>query len=1153
MNCDEGARLLIQWAWAAAGMDRAAKPTNHHFFCAFALLKLRNEQSLGKLVLQIEWPVAAYAIAKKLDKLKPVGEAETVYPAGWAEFLVAHKGYDGPLTAADFMEALLYKEDTDDWASEVLDKNPEVEVLIKRRWKEIATHNASMRGKNAPPGQAGGGTGPAQPAPQDVPEKEPPPPPIPILDLMRVADINRRQLKESLKQSVVGQHIAVEMLVDAYFRIALYRQPQQPQGVFTFIGPPGVGKTLLAESFAKALSLVESKHVAFKRFDMSCYAGHQSFEQLFGAETFWVGNQPGTLTGFVQDNPSAVILFDEIEKAHHLVLASLLPLLDKGEAYDRKMSTMVSFKGCWLIFTTNLGREVWNAPNGLGLLDRMADAKQFAWDLLAKSYKPDAKNDEPHGLSPEFVSRLAKGEAVFFRRLEMGDLQKVLERVVKNEFSQVFLSRGLEAPKIEIDSDASRVFLLTLAPRLDARKAASQGIEWMLSIFDMTWESIHFSEDDEFPKVLKLTCGASAKKYLTKKLDKYKPRLLLVDDDDYLEPSLREILNQFGGDLRRTATPDDAERCLSEGLPDVVFLDLSINEKAESSKVESALSFVAFLTERLPHVPIYLYSVNPRLRGGFFPILRSVMKSGNFRNFFGCEYEQGAPEKTKPFLQHVHRELTNWRLERALRDHERANISLRAGMACRLDRSGSLVAEISSPNEVHSLSAPDLAAGNFYQGVPRERFDQVVGLTRAKKRLQFVRDWLQKPGILGRFGFNPPRGYLLAGPPGTGKTFLAKALAGEARLPFLAVAASQLSSLYSGEAERMIRELFEQAERYAPSIIFIDEIDALAASREEANARPWGALSQLLVCMDGIQSPSFPVFVLAATNEVNAIDRALLRPGRFDEVIPIDLPNREARKAFFERRLKNVKWEGQKDLARIALYTYGCTPAELDRIVRETSYSLESEGKSAFTQDALLGMARLVKYGAENPDIKLSYEDMKGTAWHEAGHALVSRVLRPQLRLAYLTIIPNDRGALGLTASVVDVENQQPKATDIFCKIVVDLAGRAAELLLGNGPDKLTAGCASDLAQATSLAYEAITRYGIDPEFGPLSLATLPPVAQSSFQAKAAERAFVWIRDAEKLAAETLGQNADKLKALAEALLKAESLEEEDIDKVLGT
>ena len=1154
MADDPAAELVLRWAFTAVQSVEPRLIEERHILAAFAVLSNSREPSLGPLLLGLRWPVDSYRMARKIEKLPLEDRPGIIHPRLLVRYVRVHRDCEGPVTAEDLLEMVLYQDESP-LVSELIDLNgrKQLEAWVGRRVK-LKDDGADREGESDETVSAGD-EAEGRPGPDESDPQMQLPLVLSLWDSLSSAHIRRCRVASRLLGAVLGQEVAVDMLADAYFGQALRWDASATRGIFTLIGPPGVGKTLIAESFAAALAEIESKPVAFKRFDMSTYAGRQNFEQLFGMETFWMGNQPGTLTGFVKENPSAVLLFDEIEKAHPQVIQSLLPVLDRGKAVDKKLNITVSFSGCWLLFTTNLGRELWNTPQGLGILRGGSDSKDLAWDLLANARRPEKEEGDAPALSPEFVSRLAKGGAVFFRPLGTESLQAIVKRAVGGELLKIYGSHRLRQPEVRLDPSACRLFLLSQGPRIDARRAASQGADWAVSILDEARVCARNPRPARFPQTVVIRCEPKAQAYLDRKLEAYRPNVLLMDDDEYLVPGLQQIADSFGGNFRRVSRTQDVELGLGQRLPDVVLLDLSIDEKPASSRADSGLAFLALLRERLPHVPVYLFSENPNRRGMVFrSVIMGVLKQGWAKDFFPCPYKKGKPKSLKPFFEQVRRAVDHWRFDALMRDHQRANVTVSASFRCALKGGKTLCVEMALPLEAQAPSLPDILKGNFYQGIPQERFDDLIGVARTKDRLRSVLDWLKNPTLLGRFGLRPPRGYLLSGPPGTGKTMLAKALAGEARLPFLAVSASELSNRWAGETERLIRELFEQADRYAPSIIFIDEIDALGADRGTGNGKGGrGPLSQLLVCMDGVQSPSRPVFVLGATNDADHLDRALLRPGRFDEVIQVDLPNQEARKAFFDWRLKDLPWEGPRDVAQLALAAWLCSPAEMDRMVRETGYLLAREGRSAFTQADLLQMIHLVQYGASRPDKTRSEEQKRITAWHEAGHAVVTKVLLPFRRLDYLTIIPNDGGDLGLTGSVMEEENRLSTAQEILSYMAVSMGGRVGEMKLTGGLEGVNSGCSYDLAKAARRAYEAITSLGLDPEFGPVGLSGLPSSAQGSFQTKAADRVRFWLGEAETAAKKVLDEHADKLEALAEALLKAETMDGEAIEKVLNT
>jgi cell division protease FtsH len=303
--------------------------------------------------------------------------------------------------------------------------------------------------------------------------------------------------------------------------------------------------------------------------------------------------------------------------------------------------------------------------------------------------------------------------------------------------------------------------------------------------------------------------------------------------------------------------------------------------------------------------------------------------------------------------------------------------------------------------------------------------------------------------------------------------------------------------------------------------------------------------------MDGYRSADRPIFVLAATNRPDDIDPALRRPGRFDETIPIDLPNAEARRAFFMSRLKAVAREGTPGLKRLVSGTAGCTPAQLDRIVREAVYLAAAEGRPAIRGADLEAARRLVRFGAEQEGMEIDPSELRLTARHEAAHALVHATLFPDRPIDYVTVVPTESGALGFVAPLADETRHDMRREDTRRQIAVYLAGREAELLAGATEDALTAGASSDLRNATSLAYRAIAEWGFDDVFGVASLPGMPVAARGPFEARLQERLPDWLEKGRETARRILEERRDVLDALAEALLKRESIYGEDLMKIV--
>jgi ATP-dependent metalloprotease FtsH len=909
------------------------------------------------------------------------------------------------------------------------------------------------------------------------------PPISAMVQQLDMAAARSAELRERLGRVVLGQDRAIEMLGNGFFEACLTDQGRGPRGIFTFLGPQGVGKTLMAEAFARAISDLEGGKFAFKRFDMGLYASWSDFPLLYGA-----GSEPGELTGFVNANPNCVLLFDEIEKGLPALIQSFLPMLDSGEVYDKALKRAVNFRGAWIIFTTNLGREYFDKTSPLGV---GAAVSAEAFDLLASAKaRTEIKDEEAVPvLSPEFVSRISKGGAVIFSRLEARHLLELVEHGLqvnartREETARVF-------PPITADLDAQVLFLLSLLPNLEPRKAAARGRAWSIDIVRgahaQLREELTELEGDEFS--IHVSLGPKAKTFLSERLAKATQNALLIDEDlrthQLLEPRLAEI----GTNLLRCTGIENLEASLEQGIPGFILLDLSIHKGPSSSEVDHALAILENLRTKHTDIPIYVFSENPDRRAAFASIAERIMRKGGARDYIPYFRNSGQSVLEESFISRVREIAHSHRLEVLIRNQERSHVQVNYQPTYRLDFHRRLViAELDNATEAVVVSAGDHAGGIGFSGIPKERLKDVIGLERAKDGLKDVLSWIQNPRSLRKMGGDIPRGYLLAGPPGCGKTMLARAFAGEAKLPFLGLSGSELSSQWYGNTEKKIREIFELAQKYAPAIIFIDEIESIAPDRGSLPDEViWmaGIVNQLLVCMDGFRKEEAPVFILAATNNPERIDPALRRPGRLDKIIPIDLPHFKARLSFFQERLKKVPQAESVDIEDLAKATVGRTPAYLDRLVREAVYQAAKAGREQVTKQDFLNAKHLVLYGADL-ELDVSREELELTAHHEAGHAIARMVLSPSRQIDLITISPNENGSLGFVASHSPENQHSLTLQEVENDLVALMAGREAERLLRS--DKgVTTGARSDLEKATQLATQAVAAWGFDEQIGPM-------------------------------------------------------------------
>lgn len=430
-------------------------------------------------------------------------------------------------------------------------------------------------------------------------------------------------------------------------------------------------------------------------------------------------------------------------------------------------------------------------------------------------------------------------------------------------------------------------------------------------------------------------------------------------------------------------------------------------------------------------------------------------------------------------------------------------------------------------------------------------FKDVAGQDEAKESLQEVVDFLHNPGKYVKIGAKLPKGALLVGPPGTGKTLLAKAVAGEAHVPFFSLAGSDFVEMYVGVGASRVRDLFKDAQRNAPCIIFIDEIDAIGKSRDSryggGNDEREQTLNQLLSEMDGFDSAK-GIMILAATNRPEILDKALLRPGRFDRRIIVDKPDLKGRKETLKVHSKDVLLDETVDFDEIALATAGAVGSDLANMVNEAAINAVKSGREAVNQKDLLEAIEVVMMGKEKKDRIMTKKERKIVSYHEIGHALASALQKNTDPIQKITIVPRTMGALGYAWYVPEEEKHLETKDELYEQIVTALAGRAAEDIVF---DTVTNGASNDIEKATSLARSMVTRFGMSDRFGLMKLESVEDsylsgrlVMECADETAAGvdEEVMKILSSAYEVAKRLLNENRDLLDKLAEYLLEKESI-----------
>ncbi len=440
-------------------------------------------------------------------------------------------------------------------------------------------------------------------------------------------------------------------------------------------------------------------------------------------------------------------------------------------------------------------------------------------------------------------------------------------------------------------------------------------------------------------------------------------------------------------------------------------------------------------------------------------------------------------------------------------------------------------------------------------------FKDVAGQEEAKESLKEVVDFLENPKRYEEIGAKLPRGALLVGPPGTGKTLLAKAVAGEAGVPFFSISGSEFVEMFVGRGAAKVRDLFKQAKEKAPCIVFIDEIDTVGKKRDggglSGNDEREQTLNQLLTEMDGFDNHK-GIVVLAATNRPDSLDPALLRPGRFDRRIPVELPDLSGRKSILELHAKDVKVQPPIDLTAIARATPGASGADLANIINEGALRAVRMGRKRATQDDFEESVEVVIAGQQRKSTVLSDHEKQVVSYHEIGHAIVAARQKGSAPVTKITIVPRTSGALGYTMQVEEDEKFLTTKQEILDKLAVYCGGRAAEELIFG---EMTTGAANDIEQATKLARNMITRFGMSDEFGMMALGTvqnqyLNQDTSLTCAPGTAERVDALvvklIEEAHARAMQILKENKFKLHELARYLYKKETITGEEFMTLLS-
>ena len=924
-----------------------------------------------------------------------------------------------------------------------------------------------------------------------------------------------KTLRDQLRKTIFGQEHAIRDFVEGLFNAELTAEADTgrhaPRGVFVFAGPPGVGKTFLAQSGAQALGK------PFRRFDMSGYSDHQSGSVLMGMQKSYKGASPGLLTDFVAQNPQAILLFDEIEKAHLNILHLFLQILDAGTLEDRYHETQVSFRDTVIIFTTNAGKALYDATD-VGTRS-LSGARFHRRTLLgALEQEQDPRTGKP--VFPQAIcSRMATGTPILFNHLGVNDLVRLVQNRLEHQGSLLEETFG---KKISFGEDTALCLVMQEGLGADARTLSARtdtfvkaelfklGHLYRPDRFQEVWNqtrAIHFLVEHQASEAPDIQALFQAPKTLT---------VLAVVDRPVAEAWTR---NLPGFRWLWACDAPSVHNILETESVDLILLDLWVEREAEQEGIplqdltgtirhfdhlplaarglSPGREILRMLQEKHPEHPCFLASFSDPDHPAPVDdeLLMACMRQGNVRGVLDCllPHPSGDSPSPSPDWSLMARQVATtsarlWQEQRALELQKQRKVlafETAPGLEPRQGLDQTILIRLRNLNLTRAVASEDVSEVLDEVDRPDTCFGDVFGADVAKEELRFLVDWLGNPASFRSQGIATPRGILLAGPPGTGKTMLARALAGECGVAFLSASATDFVTQWQGSGPQNIRALFARARRYAPSIVFIDEIDAIGKQRVGsmgAGAASEQTLNALLTEMDGFRGKrDKPVIVLAATNLADLLDEALLR--RFSRTVEVDKPDRKARRAFLDHRLRSHHQAlSEEVLDRLARQSASFTIAQMERVV-DLALRMAVTRKIPLDDGLLEEAFERMRMGEARPGS--DEQTLLRVARHEAGHA----VLAWQQGSVPVQMTIMARGGAG---GYVEHESREELSIltrgDLQARIRGLLGGRAAELLY-YGPDEgLSTGASSDLERASSIALQMVDTYGMDPAYGLLSL-----------------------------------------------------------------
>lgn len=950
-----------------------------------------------------------------------------------------------------------------------------------------------------------------------------------------------KNMQKQLSETVFGQDNAISILTSGYFQSELRsitdKSCRKPMGTYLFAGPPGVGKTFLAEQMAELLEL------PFLRFDMSEFSERDSLMELVGTNKSYKGDKEGALTGFVEKNPKCILLFDEIEKANIAVIHLFLQVLDAGRLRDTNTAKEVDFSKATMIFTTNAGRKIYE--NSL-----TPNLSHISRKTILKALETDVDPKTGLGSFPAAIcSRFATGNVIMFNHMEAHSLRKIVETEMLRNVECFEKETGI---KCNVSDDIYSCILFSEGGHADARTVKSRASSFFSSeLYELFRLISNENQETSIEKINTVNISLELPKneqVLRLFRDDSKGVILSFGDNDICS-KLDSAAEKKGYKNTTVSSLNEAKNIINKQDVKLVCCDLYVGKSSgehDELNIEDVDSdgrtFLKYVCESTD-APLYILSADDR---DYSEEERFSLLKDGIRGFINVGETDQIDSSLSDILMQLH--------------HQQGMIDLaKSSKVITYETSQT----ITSNGETAEIKLFDIAletavdaedSGDILNDIskPDVKFDDVIGAESAKSELKYFVEYLRNPKAFSSKGLGVPKGVLFYGPPGTGKTMLAKAVAGESDVSFICAEGNQFLKKYVGEGEEAVHRLFATARKYAPTIIFIDEIDAIAQERRGGERSSDSILTAFLAEMDGFKTDAKkPIFVLAATNfEVEpgtskSLDPALLR--RFDRHIYIDLPDKKSRIEYINMRIKNkpIFDISDEEIENIAVRSTGMSIAQLSSVF-EYSMRITVRANKDKVDDGILEEAfESYNYGEEK---KWDISELKKTAYHEAGHAFLC--WESGEIPSYLTIVA--RGNHGGYMLHGDNENRGSYTKSMLLnRIRTALGGRAAELVFFGEDDGLTTGASSDLKTATAIAKSMICSYGMDENIG-LAVVQENEIENSFMSQKVREAVNKVLSDELSKAKKILSDNRAALDKIVEVLLKENHLSSNMIDEIFS-